>query len=103
MPIKSDEKYEPRPEEPIAHPTTFGGRVKILRVGMFFTQRTLAEIIDRKLRKKKRGGGFSFTYLSKIENGKEKPPSVPVILAIAEILRADSDELLALAGKAPLG
>ena len=45
--------------------------------------------------------GFDVTYLSKIENDKLPPPSIAAILQLAEALETDSDELLALAGKAP--
>lgn len=41
------------------------------------------------------------SYLSKIETGRLGPPSSPVILHLAALLHADSDDLLALAGKAP--
>ena len=45
-------------------------------------------------------GGLDFTYLSKIENNR-LVPSAAVLLALAAELRGNSDELLALAGKAP--
>lgn len=45
--------------------------------------------------------GFDFTYLSKIENDRLPPPSAAAIVALAEELDADPDELLALAEKAP--
>ena len=51
--------------------------------------------------KEKDRRGFDFTYLSKIENDRMGPPSVPAILELAAELDVDSDELLALAGKAP--
>src|SRR5438552_465442 len=47
------------------------------------------------------GRWFDVTYLSKIENGHMPPPSTAAILCLAEVLEDDSDELLALAGKAP--
>ena len=44
---------------------------------------------------------IDFTYLSKIETGVLPPPSEKVIQRMAEILDADEDELLTLAGKVP--
>lgn len=43
--------------------------------------------------------GVSPTYLSKIERDEFPPPSEKKIIAMAEALGADPDELLALAGK----
>ena len=43
--------------------------------------------------------GVSPTYLSKIERDEFPPPAEDKIMAIAEILNLDADELLALAGK----
>jgi HTH-type transcriptional regulator, competence development regulator len=43
--------------------------------------------------------GFDFTYLSKIENDRLPPPSVAAIIALAEELDTNQDELLALAGR----
>ena len=45
--------------------------------------------------------GVNFTYLSKIESGVKPPPSEQVILRLAEVLDADRDELMTLAGKVP--
>ena len=80
---------------------TFGPRVRQLRKGKGYSQRDFAELATGRLRKT----GYKslhFTYLSKIEHEDSKTgiPSVPVILAIAEVLDADTDELLALVGKA---
>ena len=64
-------------------------------------QRELADRVAKRLKEDDRRG-FDFTYLSKIENDRlEHPPSVSAILALASELNANSDELLALAGKAP--
>lgn len=79
---------------------TFGSRLKALRLQRHLSQRELAEKVAAKL-KAQDGRGFDFTYLSKIENGRMPPPSQHAILVLAEVLAADSDELLALAGKAP--
>lgn len=64
------------------------------------TQRELAGKVATRLREDDRRG-FDFTYLSKIENDRLPAPSVAAILQIAAVLEADSDELLAAAGKAP--
>jgi len=45
--------------------------------------------------------GVNFTYLSKIENNTLPPPSKKVISQLAEVLNADTDELLILAGIIP--
>ncbi|MGP1308599.1 MAG: helix-turn-helix domain-containing protein [Phycisphaerales bacterium] len=79
---------------------TFGTRLKELRLGKHLSQRELADKVAAKL-KEQDGRGFDFTYLSKIENERMPPPSQQAILVLALVLDADSDELLALAGKAP--
>jgi transcriptional regulator with XRE-family HTH domain len=83
-------------------PETFGKKIKELRIKAKLSQRELADRVAKHL------GGFDFTYLSKIENDRMDPPSVPAILAITEELNraapelnVNSDELLALAGKSP--
>ena len=81
-------------------PVTFGSRIQDLRKQKKLTQRQLAERVAARLKEKDRRG-FDFTYLSKIENDRMRPPSVPAILELAVQLDADSDALLALAGKAP--
>ena len=56
-------------------------------------------------RLKGKGKGFTISYLSKIENevkGFERP-SDPAIVALGEVLDADADELLILAGRPPIG
>lgn len=82
--------------------STFGERIRELRKKIGLSQRELAERVARRL-KSQDGRGFDFSYLSKIENDKMSPPSVPAILALAHELGddADADDLLALAGKAP--
>lgn len=80
--------------------TTFGPRVRKLRLDKQLSQRKLAEQVARRLKEQDRRG-FDFTYLSKIENERMPPPSEAAILALAAELGAASDELLALAGKAP--
>lgn len=78
-----------------------GRRIRELRSARRWDQRTLAELVDARVFPGRRG--FDVTYLSKIENGRVAPPSVPVLLALAEELGAEADELLALGGRSPLG
>ena len=80
---------------------TFGQRIRELRKAKNLTQRELAERVASRLREENRRG-FDVTYLSKIENDKMPPPSTRAIMQLAKELDAHSDELLALAGKAPL-
>lgn len=68
----------------------FGARLRELRIQAGLKQRELADKI-----------GVNFTYLSKIEGGVMPPPSEKVILRLAEVLNADRDELMTLAGKIP--
>jgi HTH-type transcriptional regulator, competence development regulator len=84
----------------MARQMTFGQRIRKLRKAKGLTQRELAERVAAGLREEDRRG-FDFTYLSKIENDRLPPPSTAAILQLARELDADSDELLALAGKAP--
>lgn len=81
---------------------TFGQTIRDLRKAKRppLTQRDLAERVAARLREEDLRG-FDFTYLSKIENDRLPPPSVAAIIALAEELDADKDELLALADKAP--
>jgi len=68
----------------------FGKRLRELRIQALLTQRQLAVRV-----------GVDFSYLSKIETGILPPPSEKVILKLAEVLNADKDELITLAGKIP--
>jgi len=68
----------------------FGARLRELRIQAGFTQRELADNVN-----------IDFTYLSKIENGVLPPPSEKVILRLAEVLNADKDEFITLAGRIP--
>ena len=68
----------------------FGARLKELREQAGLSQGELANKV-----------GVNFTYLSKIESGVRPPPSEKVILRLAEVLDADRDELMTLAGKVP--
>jgi transcriptional regulator with XRE-family HTH domain len=80
--------------ENVGSKITFGSRIKALRLEAKLNQRDLAARLAKRLK------GFDFTYLSKIENDR-LVPSALAILALAAELKGDSDELLALAGKAP--
>jgi transcriptional regulator with XRE-family HTH domain len=80
---------------------TFGQHIRALRKAKNLTQRELAERVASRLREEDRRG-FDVTYLSKIENDKMPPPSTIAIMQLAKELDAHSDELLALAGKAPM-
>ncbi len=68
----------------------FGRRLRDLRKQKNISQRDLAAQV-----------GIDFTYLSKIEGGRLAPPSEDVIRHIAQVLDADEDELINLAGKVP--
>jgi transcriptional regulator with XRE-family HTH domain len=69
----------------------FGERLRELRQERGLTLRALAEAV-----------GVDFTYLSKIENGKAGYlPGAETIRALADVLEADSLELLQLADKVP--
>jgi transcriptional regulator with XRE-family HTH domain len=68
----------------------FGARLRELRKESGMSQR---EVANKAL--------IDFTYLSKIESGAMNPPSEKVIRRLAEILDADEDELITLAGKVP--
>jgi len=68
----------------------FGKRLRSLRIQNELTLRELAAKIN-----------INFTYLSKIENGVLPPPGEKVILMLAEVLNADKDELMTLAGRIP--
>ena len=68
----------------------FGERLRELRKQSGLSQRGLANKVN-----------VNFTYLSKIENGVVAAPSKSVILRLAEVLNADKDELLILAGRVP--
>ena len=68
----------------------FGQRLRNLRKQKNLSQRDLAARV-----------GIDFTYLSKIEGGRSDPPSEVIIRRIAQVLEADEDELINLAGKVP--
>lgn len=69
---------------------TFGERLRELRKLRQITQRALASQT-----------GVDYTYISKIETGDTPPPSAATIHRMAEVLDANEDELMVLAGKIP--
>jgi transcriptional regulator with XRE-family HTH domain len=81
-------------DEVVERESTFGSRIRALRLEAKLSQRDVADRLAKRLK------GFDFTYLSKIENDR-LVPSASAILALAAELKGNSDELLALAGKAP--
>lgn len=66
----------------------FGERVRYLREARHITLRRFADMID-----------VSPTFVSKMERGEFKPPGEATIVAIAEVLGQNKDEMLAMAGK----
>ena len=66
----------------------FGAFVRQERVAKEFGLREMAKMI-----------GVSPTYLSKVERDEFLPPAEDKVRKIAEIIKIDVDELLALAGK----
>ena len=76
-----------------------GERIRRGRKAKQLSQREFADRVAARL-KEQDGRGFDFSYLSKIENG-HLVPSVAALVAIAEELGDNPDELLALAEKAP--
>jgi transcriptional regulator with XRE-family HTH domain len=73
---------------------TFGERVRKLRQAHQLTQQELAD------RLQEAGVQASFTYISKIENGKvDFTPSEEFIRGLAIVLGEDAEELLDSAGK----
>ena len=71
----------------------FGDQVRALRTARGYSQRALGERV-----------GVSFTYISKVENGKldfGDYPSEDLIRRLAAALDADEEELLLLAEKIP--
>ena len=71
----------------------FGKRVRQLRKGKGHTLRSLAPLV-----------GVDFTYLCKVESGKldfGDAPSVDLIIRLADVLKADADKLMLMAGRIP--
>lgn len=70
--------------------TEFGELLKSIRKEKRISQRKLGEM-----------AGIDFTYISKIENGTQAPPSEDVIRKIADILDVDAHKLILSANKIP--
>lgn len=68
----------------------FGQSLKEIRQHKRMSQRKLAEKI-----------GVDFTYISKIENGVQPPPSEETILRIAEVFEEDKVDWIFLSGRIP--
>jgi transcriptional regulator with XRE-family HTH domain len=77
---------------------TFGQKIRELRKDKNLSLRALSEQVSSRVRN--RGKSFSFTYLSRIENGWE-PPSIELITELAAVLDEDPLSLILLAGKVP--
>ncbi|MCD6598982.1 MAG: helix-turn-helix domain-containing protein, partial [Dehalococcoidia bacterium] len=70
---------------------TFGKRVRKLRLkNTEYSLREFARLL-----------GVSASYLSDVENDRRTPPNEQRIIQMAELLKEDSNELLALAEKMP--
>ena len=69
---------------------SFGRYLRERRVQMGLSQRALAQSLR-----------VDFSYVSKLENGREDPPSEDTLHRLATILAVPDDRLLAMAGKLP--
>ncbi len=69
----------------------FGVKIKKLRKKAKLTQQEVAERV-----------GINATYLSKIETGVMPPPTMRIVILLAEVLKIKRNELIALAGKTPV-
>jgi HTH-type transcriptional regulator, competence development regulator len=69
---------------------TFGKVLRESRLARGFTLRKFAEAV-----------GISPTYLSQVEQGNVDPPTAERVKTMAELLGANSDEWIALAGRVP--
>lgn len=77
-----------RPQSETERAHAFGARIRALRRARKQTQRQVAEQLP-----------MSPGNLSRLENGEHGPPSDEVIVKLGEVLNADTDELLRLAGR----
>ncbi len=68
--------------------TTFGQRIRTLRIAKGYTLREFARLLD-----------VSPTYVSQIEQDKFNPPAEERIIRMSELFGLDTDELLAHAGR----
>lgn len=72
------------------HAHSFGPELRRLRQDQGLQQTDLAA-----------AAGITRSFLSAVESGKALPPSEPRIKAMAEVLGAPEDDLMALAGRLP--
>ncbi|RIK77253.1 MAG: XRE family transcriptional regulator [Planctomycetota bacterium] len=70
------------------HYTTFGQRIRTLRIAKGYTLREFARLLD-----------VSPTYVSQIEQDKFNPPAEERIVRMSALFGLDADELLAHAGR----
>lgn len=71
-------------------PKKFGEVLRELRVEKEFSLRKFAQLV-----------GVSPTYLSLVEQGNADPPTADRVKCMADLLGANSDEWIALAGRVP--
>jgi transcriptional regulator with XRE-family HTH domain len=69
---------------------TFGQKLRAIRRESGFTQRGLAKAAE-----------LDFSYISKLENGRNPPPAADTIVRLCEAMRVPPEALLALTGKIP--
>ena len=69
---------------------SFGKYLRARRQELKLSQRALAQSLK-----------VDFSYLSKLENGHEEPPSEDTLRRLATVLNVPQDRLLAMAGKLP--
>jgi HTH-type transcriptional regulator, competence development regulator len=70
---------------------TFGQAIRTARLGIGYTQRELAALVE-----------VDFTYLSKLEGDRfEYPPKDYVVQQLAHYLSLDREELMCLTGRLP--
>ena len=68
----------------------FGPTLRDMRLAKGYSLRKLADLV-----------GVSPTYLSQVEQGNVDPPTAERVQKMAEILKENADELIALAGRVP--
>jgi DNA-binding XRE family transcriptional regulator len=68
----------------------FGPTLRDARIAKGYSLRKFADLV-----------GVSPTYLSQVEQGNVNPPTAERVQKMAEILGANADELIALAGRVP--
>ena|SRR6476646_8708259 len=72
-------------------PTTFGDRLRQLRLSRNYSQRDLGRLLS-----------ISYTYVSKLENGAtEHPPKEQLLEQMADLFGVDAEDLTFAAGRIP--